>query len=151
MKKGYTLIEILVTLTVVSTLTILAGFNVKKAKDSHMAGTIVQEFLILRNAFNVYREIHGGNISSIALTSLEGSEFDNYRSHWQPFIPNHSNVVKTAKWYACLDGNNSYLQLWANNKCMELKKEILSNVQNKLNGVCKIYYSTTNHRFYLFK
>lgn len=151
MKKGYTLIEILITLTIVSILTVLAGLNIKRVKYSHMADTIVQEFLILRNAFNTYREIHGGKISTVVLTNLENSKFDNYRSHWQPFIPSHSNVIKDAQWYACLDGDNSYLQLRTNGECVKFDNKTTSNINEKLHGVCTVYSSTTEHRLYIFK
>lgn len=134
MKKGFTIIEMVIVLICVSLMTILVGFNIKNVQETKRAEIFVQEALLLRQAFVSYYETKGGFVS--ASGALSDASFDVYRPYWYPFLPQNSKVEEGAYWYGEIDGDEprfSHLTLKSQKtgECIPLSNRTLNIIKEK--------------------
>lgn len=151
MKKGFTFIEITVVLFIISAISIGFIQNLRKAQRSHRTNTMIQEMMVLRNAFFAYYESKGG-FEDIALTDLSDASFAKLKPYWYPFNAAESKVIEhKTSWKAAtsITLEDTYLQLSSTEDLNLLIGEIYSLTRN----LCKIVLGADNKtcNFYIFK
>ena len=151
MKKAFTLLEITVVLFIVSAMTIGIIKNFRKAQRSHRTNTLIQEMMILRNAFFAYYESKG-SFSNIDFKSLSDSSFANLKPYWYPFNPSASKVIEhKTSWSAATSTTveNTYLRLVSSEDLSLSQDEILAMLRN----LCKVVLANDGKScdFYIFK
>lgn len=151
MKKAFTLLEITVVLFIVSAIAIGFIRNFREAQRSHRTNTLLQEMMILRNAFLSYYESKG-NLPNIALASLSDDSFADLKPYWYPFNPTASKVIeRKTSWFGSTSTTetDTYLRLISSEKLNLLQAEIMAMAHN----LCKIVLAPDGKScdFYIFK
>ncbi len=151
MKKAFTFIEITIVLFIVSAISIGFIQNFKKVQRSHRTSTLIQEMMILRNAFMTYYEVNGG-FEDISLASLSDDAFVKLKSYWYPFNVTSSNVIEHKSFWSASTSvtvENTYLRLISTENLNLLLSEINANTRN----LCKVVLGGDGKScdFYIFK
>lgn len=125
--------------------------NFRKAQRSHRTNTLIQEMMILRNAFFAYYEAKG-SFTDIDLKSLSDDSFADLKPYWYPFNPGASKVIEhKTSWSAATSTTveNTYLRLVSSEDLSLSQAEILAMLHN----LCKVVLANDwkSCDFYIFK
>ena len=138
-------------LIIVSTMTIICVATIKKTQQSRKMNTLIQEMMILRNAFMAYYEADG-NFPDIELASLSDDTFSQLKPYWYPFNPSNSNVMEgKSSWAASTSTTvkDTYLRL-NTTEDLGLQQDDISTTTHNL---CKVVVGDdgTTCDFYIIK
>lgn len=143
-KNAFTLLEILVVLFIIGTLTISGLKGFKHTRAAHQVESLMQELTLLRTAILAYKEVHG-SLPTISESALSSNNFSAIKPFWYPFKPDASKIVEGSKWWGKIGTDaQTFLALKKGNSYFSFDMGI---IEKKFGNLCCV--NNTGTQFYI--